>query len=198
VKIGLDMDGVLADLVGGVRAAYEEWFAEEYQHGGGWSLSQNTRFEDDGQLFRWLEGVPDFWESLPPTPGAMGGVWQLLRGNHQLVVITNRSAWAQIGTRRWLEAHWPRTVPGAQNRVRPVDLPRVEFVAGDKSVIDCQIYVDDNPDRLKELKAAGRPVVYVFDQSWNKGAPGIRVRSWADLVKQIRAVAAPDEKEEAA
>lgn len=185
MRIGLDLDGVTVDFNGRWRSLYEQWFDREVDEEriDEWdSIVNATHFEEESHFWTWAESVPGFWEQAPAIPGALGGILELLQAGHTIEIITNRHERARFATTLWVSDHWPMYG-------QP---PRLHMLRGDKAVIDVQVYIEDNPRRIRELVKAGKPNVIVFDQPWNQEElPGtIRARSWHDVVGYIEVLAA--------
>jgi 5'(3')-deoxyribonucleotidase len=191
VRLGFDIDGCLADFNGRWRSEYERWFGVEPPDGflpfgaeGEAYLQENTVFQEEGQFWSWTDAVPDFWSGMPTIPGAMGAVYQLERAGHEIVLITSRHKKARPQTEQWVQRNWPTPLVGRK-------LPRLEHVyKSQKGTIDCQIYVDDNPEVLNAL--THKPCVIVFDQPWNREVKSTdrvhRARGWGQVVSFVETV----------
>lgn len=191
LKIALDIDGVLADWEGHTRAMYETWFGSRLRPSTHWHhLEEQSHFSSSDEFWEWINRVPTFWDDMPPIPGALGGVYDLLAHNHTFILVTNRKSDISVSTKRWVERHWP-TFAG-----KP--FPRIEHVAQAKSVVDAQVYIDDNPRVLAQLVEAGKPYVIAFKQPWNSHLKmeGLTVANgWRELVGVVQRIADPKWKE---
>lgn len=176
-NVCLDWDGVLCDFSGHYWATYQSWFNVQVNKADrtNWdSPYTSVHFEDRQATRDWLAAVPDFWETIPPIKGALGGVYTLLTQGHRLVIATNRRRATAEAGKRWLERYWPG------------ELPEVYYVEGrSKSIADAQVFVDDSPHVLKDLR--GREFKTVrFLQPWNADVEANwKVSNWPQLVKLL-------------
>lgn len=178
MRIGVDIDGVLADFQGGWITRYFDWFGRSIPQDqyGEWDAFLQA-FDTPEEFWAWTDAVPGFWANLEPITGALGGVYQLLRGGHELVLITSRHPKVRAQTEAWVKANWPVG-----------KLPQLHHLpSAQKGTIDCQIYIDDAPKVLEGL--GNKPCVLIFDQPWNrevKGAKNLhRVRGWGEVVRFV-------------
>jgi 5'(3')-deoxyribonucleotidase len=188
VRIGIDADNVLADFQGHWISLYEKWFQREVdpELATQWDcIVDGTHFENSSEFWAWAESVPEFWESMPAEPGAQGAVYELKRKGHELLVLTNRKDKASTPTKIWVLEQLPHG-----------SITSIHHIPGDKSVVDCQLYIDDNPRRLVEL-AAKKPNVVIFDQPWNQEVetkPGlIRCKGWREVLEYVEFLSGPVE-----
>lgn len=179
MKVGLDVDGVLADFQGGWVRTYNEWWGTQVDVAEAvrWdSLVELTHFEEEQGFFAWLARVPNFWYGLGLIPGAAAGVMSLLDAGDEVVLITSRPDSARSLTYDWVRNWWPHG-PGGLRRPMP-DIHHTR----NKSLIDCQVYVDDSPEVIGSLRQQGRPIIR-FEQPWNRRIKATSVvTGWAELV----------------
>ena len=172
--IGLDVDGVVADLVSalldqihlrsGKRFVVEQvrQFDLRSTLGDLWSLGHDILRE------------PGFARSLLPYPNAIDGVHTLRKVARVVFVTTPYAAsptWSDDRA-RWLESHL-----GAVRR----DIVHLE----DKTVFGGQLLIDDSPAQLEAWVATGRPAIRVV-QPWNQSAPGFPAHDWDDIVQKTQ------------
>jgi 5'(3')-deoxyribonucleotidase len=187
MRIGIDADNVLADFQAHWSNLYEQWFPwSTLGDLSAWNaIVDSTHFGSKNQFWNWVDSVPGFWQSMPVEPGAQGAVYELKRAGHDLLVLTNRHERASVQTRFWVEEHLPLG-----------SVSSIHHIPGDKSIVDCQLYIDDNPERLLEL-AAKRPNVVIFDQPWNQEVetkPGlIRCKGWKEVLEYVDFLSGPVE-----
>ncbi len=183
--LGLDLDGCVADFYGRMRQIAAEWTGRAES-----DLTTNVRYGlpewglVDGEyerLHRFAVTQRDLFMSMEPISGAPQSIRRLGSEGVRIRVITHRlfirhfhqTAVAQ--TVSWLDAH----------AVPYWDL----CLMRDKERVDANVYVEDSPQNVLQLRAAGKDVI-IFDNSTNvelEDEPGGRARSWAEAEGMIRA-----------
>lgn len=176
MKLGIDIDGVLADFSGHWQRTYEAWFGvtlppEALEMWDG--HIEHTHFQSEADFWNWVDAVPRFWETMPLIDGAAGAFYQLVTLGHSVVLITNRHEKARGATEAWAR----RVLPS-------VWTPVIHHVKGDKSVVDAQLYIDDRRERIEQLRKNRRKVVR-FRQPWNSGSGDLSAGSWADVLRIV-------------
>jgi 5'(3')-deoxyribonucleotidase len=150
----LDVDGVVADFVGGLGIKNQD----DYEIA--WTPAHKT-----------LLRSPHFWESLDPIPGAVDVVYRLMDSGYGIVFCS--APWD--GCREWHAARgvWLRKHFG----------DRFEFIAARKQgkhLVRGDVFIDDHVGTVRHWQAKnpfGRGLIY--SQPWNKHEPGKRF-TWAD------------------
>lgn len=181
MRIGLDLDSVVADFTGHVNTLYEPWFGEPcpivWDTWDAYKMSHH--FTDWPTFQRWADRAM-LWETMPFMPGAQAGIDTLQRAGHRLTFLTARKGvTCENQTRTWF----------FDRITRPFGIPVSELhvnLGGNKASVPCDIYVDDSPTELAALKAAGKLTVK-FKHPWNKGygAATVEASSWHWVVSQI-------------
>lgn len=180
MRIGLDIDGVVADFTGHINHLYVNWFGEEcpivWNEWTAYKASEH--FPSWSVASAWADKV-GLWETMPLLPGVGAGIDALLGQGHKLTFITARSGEKCIyQTEDWFYRNFERPF-GFARRDLHVGL------GGSKASIPCSIYVDDGPEELAALKAAGKSTIR-FEQDWNKKVAATAVvKSWKELVNLI-------------
>jgi uncharacterized HAD superfamily protein len=154
VRIGVDIDGVVADFV----SAANGWVSREY---GILSIPATT--------WNWFEGYPGgaakwaaLWDkgirqeklllTCAVIPGARHTVQRMMR-HHEVVFVTYRPEDVMDQTHTWLE----------RNIGRGFELMRTD----DKSEAKADLHIDDHPETVDALRRSGLRSV-LFRQPWNR------------------------------
>lgn len=164
MRLGIDLDGVVANFTHGWMRFYNRDFGAELrpEDSQDWGdLVGLTHFRHVGEFWRWssnLDGRSVFWH-LEPFPGAVEAVQDLHDQGHEIVVITTKPHFAVADTHDWIEKH---------------ELPADEVhILEDKWEVDCHVYLDDGPHILPEL-VERRPesTVCRYVRPWNRPVEG--------------------------
>ena len=164
MRLGIDLDGVVADFNTGWMARYNA------EHGTGlvpamvteWgSMVPLTRFATMDDFWSWARNDrgPGLFRDLPLLPGARPAL-DRLAAEHEIVVVTTKPDWAYAETFAWLADH---------------RIPSTEVhITTEKWWVDCDLYLDDGPHNLEAL-VRERPdrTVCRFVQPWNRPLPGV-------------------------
>ena len=164
MRLGIDLDGVVADFSKGWVDFYNRDFGADLEPDlvVAWDgLTTMTHFEDMGAFWRWssdLDGRSLFWH-LETFPGAVEALRELDAEGHHIVILTTKPHFAIADTHEWIAAH---------------EIPTNEIhILEDKWRIDCDVYLDDGPRILPDL-VAHRPdrLVCRYVRPWNTPVTG--------------------------
>lgn len=181
IRVGIDMDGVLADFNTGWMKRYNEDFgtkleASMVQEWNG--LHSLTHFESMGEFWTWAQGDGrSTFRDAPPLPGAIESVRRIGQ-RHRVAIVSSKFDWAIPDSLAWLADH---QVPARE----------VHFL-WDKRLAECDIYLDDAPHHLLELSSSlPQATVCRMVHPWNDPMPGVvDVHSWNEFEAVIERVAA--------
>jgi len=194
LRLGIDLDGVVADFNRGWMRRYNAQFCARLEPGlvAAWGdLHTHTHFPDARAFWRWASGIgngagddgsggaclgtrPSIFRDLPPYPGALDALRELDRAGHRVVILSHKPDWAVHDTLAWLAEH---RVPTRE----------VHLIA-EKASIPCDIYLDDADHNLAAIRRA-RPqaVVCRYVRPWNQADAGlVDIRSWSDFLTFVR------------
>lgn len=175
--LGVDLDGVVADFFAGIRPIAAEWLGVSAQSLtpevgydlDEWNLRPVGSYQD---LHRFAVTQRNLFRDMDPIPGAPAALRRLSLRDVRIRIITHRlcikyfhlEAVAQ--TTRWLEHH---------------GIPYWDLCfMKDKAAVGADLYVEDSPSNIAELRADGHPTI-VFTTSANRELEGPRADTWEDV-----------------
>lgn len=164
MRLGIDLDGVVANFTKGWMAFYNDQFGTNLVEADSknWGdLVNLTHFCHIDEFWEWssdLDGRSVFWH-LEPFPGAVEALRNLADEGHQIIVLTTKPEFAVEDTYEWIERH---RIPAAEIHI-------IE----DKWLVECHVYLDDGPHVLPGL-VEHRPqsTVCRYVRPWNRAVPG--------------------------
>ncbi len=170
MRLGIDLDGVVADFNTGWMTRYNAEHGtnltpDQITEWGG--MIPLTHFESINEFWRWARNGdgPGLFRHLPVLPGSVEALKRLSK-HHQIVIITTKPRWANAETFSWIGDN---AIP-----------TREVHITGRKWHIDCDMYLDDGPHNLEALvEHRSDRVVCRYVQPWNRPMPGVvDVNSW--------------------
>ena len=184
LRLGIDMDGVIADFNHGWTWRYNRDFPNHTDE----DLHPDHVVEWDAPLTLTHFGhMDDFWEwartcaegrslfhGLEPYPGALEAIRGLALAGHEIVIVTTKPDFSIDDTHDWLDRH---------------EVPLAEVhILDDKTEVECDVYLDDadhNLVALAEHRSAAMVCRYV--RPWNSAVSGtVDVHHWDDFVNVVR------------
>jgi 5'(3')-deoxyribonucleotidase len=179
VRLGIDLDGVVADFnAGWIRLHRDEFGSDLHpEMVTTWDgLHELGGFADMRAFWRWARGTsdrPSIFRHLDVYPDALDTLHALDAAGHEIVIVTTKPRWARIDTLRWLADH---------------ELPTAEVHMTDhKHRVGCDVYLDDSPYVLPDL-VRHRPDALVcrFVRPWNHPVAGAAdVHDWRDFHRLV-------------
>jgi 5'-nucleotidase len=169
--IGIDMDGVLAD----VETQLLDWYQKET----GTVITKHDiagKQEDeafpDRETFRKFLYTPGFFGSLPVMEGAVEAVKDLMKDFEVYIVSAAMEFPLSLFEKhQWLQEHFPF-----------ISWKNIIF-CGDKSIIDTDFLIDDHCKNLDFCK--GKPLMFTAFHNVNHSHHQ-RVNNWAEIPDLVR------------
>jgi 5'(3')-deoxyribonucleotidase len=175
MRLGIDLDGVVADFNAGWIKLHRQEFGSDLQPEmvTSWDgLHTVAGFADMRSFWSWARGNddrPSIFRHLEAYPEALDTLRRLDRAGHDIVIVTTKPAWARSDTLRWLADH---------------DMPTNEVhITFEKYTVDCDVYLDDSPEVVPTL-VRHRPEALVcrFVRPWNRPVGGsVDISSWQEF-----------------
>ena len=177
-RLGIDLDGVVADFNAGWISRYNEHFGTELtpEHVDVWDApTLLTHFTDMSEFWRWArtsgEGASIF-RILQPYRGAVEAL-DRLAASHDIVIVTTKPRFAVHDTFEWLAEH---------------RIPTTEVhIVDDKTTVECDVYLDDADHNLSALSASHPgATVCRYVRPWNAPHEGVvDVDGWSEFERIV-------------
>ncbi len=174
---GVDLDGVVADFIQGLKPIAADWLgvpvsalSDEVSYGfKEWNIGDDDAYND---LHRFALKERALFANLPLIDGAAPSLRRLSALGIRIRIITHRLyiPWfhrqAVVQTLEWLERH---------------GIPYWDlcFMAA-KSSVDADVYVEDSPKNIASLRAAAKHVI-VFQNSTNRDIDAPYASTWQEV-----------------
>ena len=175
--LGVDLDGVVADFIAGLRKIAAEWVGRELSalplevsYGfPEWGIRDRQDYDD---LHRFAVTQRELFKRLDPLPGAPAALRRISRRNVRIRIITHRlyikhfHEEAVLQTTQWLEHH---------------GIPYWDLCfMRDKAAVGADLYLEDTPANVEALRAGGHPTIVVTSPI-NRRLPGPRADNWEEV-----------------
>lgn len=181
MRLGIDLDGVVANFNAGWMNLYNEEFSADLTPDlvRDWNgLSGLTHFDSMLDFWRWAQGGqgPSVFRHLEVFPDAVDSL-DILAKRHDIVIITTKPAWAIHDTYAWI----------ADNRIPTNEI----HVTSRKWVVACDVYLEDSPFQLPALvEHQPDATVCRFVRPWNHTVAGaVDIETWDDFVRVVEGLA---------
>jgi uncharacterized HAD superfamily protein len=183
VRIGVDIDGVLADFTGAFSALIEQEFGiklpQPWQTWN-WHKDHGVTPEQNNYLWELIKAGP-FHGTLMPMPGALDAIERLnrlsVKANDIYFITSRKGELAKFWAEMWLKFHG-------------MDLPTV-LLAEDKGALakglNLSVFVDDYWENTQAVIVASPATrTYLVDAPYNRHASpdwsGIRVKDLNEVL----------------
>ncbi|MGH9185952.1 MAG: 5' nucleotidase, NT5C type [Acidimicrobiales bacterium] len=184
--LGVDLDGVCGDYTTAFRTVVatergadpSSLVSDRSWDFGEWELHDLGGFD---RLHRLAVLEHRMFRTMPVMPGAAEALWRLSDAGVWIRIITHRLCvnWghrvAVADTVEWLDEHG-------------IPYRDICFL-GDKPEVEADCYIDDSPEIVDALRAAGNTVI-VFGQPYNRALADPRATDWSEAEALVLDLAA--------
>jgi 5'(3')-deoxyribonucleotidase len=184
VRLGIDLDGVVADFNKGWIDRYNSEFgaAVPLDAVTTWDgIAPLTHFTDMDAFWDWARDLPggSLFRHLDTHSGAVAALDRLAVDN-DIVIITSKPGWAVSDTYAWISE---QRLPTREVHIRDIHDP--------KWTVPCDIYLDDAPHHLEAIHE-NRPEAHTcrYVRAWNAPVPGVHdAHTWEEFEELVGRVA---------
>jgi 5'(3')-deoxyribonucleotidase len=177
MKIALDVDGVLADVI-------ESWLLinnkkrpkllkENIKNWDFWKEFEINKFD----FYKELTSCWKNWTSIPTTEKNLSSTSKTLSNLGQVDIVTARERSTDTFVKNWLKFH--EIV--YENYVTVIDGPM-------KADLDYDVFIDDSPlNTIKFLKNSKN--VFLYNQPWNQGIENKKIKrifKLSEVIEQLQ------------
>jgi 5'(3')-deoxyribonucleotidase len=182
--IGLDIDntiaeytsGLLEDIARQLNVDDMEAFHREYAPPVDYSMSNWPGFPDAFYGFHVKAVDRGLYARLKMIEGASDFLWKISDDGDHIRVITSRFVGHQRNS---------KVVRDTGIWLDDSNIPYRDIMfTSSKTDVYADVYVDDSPDNIINLRALGREVI-IFDAPYNQGLPGRRAYTWAEVYAHL-------------
>jgi len=180
MKIGIDLDGVLRDIITPLCNAWmwKTGIVKTPADVLGWGIHLYLEIEkaamSPNDFYEWWFNNEHVYASATVIPGSQNATTQLAVDHRLLLVSSQPTATARLCSIKFVDYHFP----GKFDAI---------FFGGDKSLVYLDAMVDDGIHNLEPNVARHR---ILFDQPWNQNAPSdiYRAKGWQGVLDYIYGV----------
>lgn len=169
MKIALDVDGVLADVIhtwlsynNKVRPVISKSEISEWDFWKKYNISKFDFYEELSMCWK-------SWKTIPPTENNISHASKELSKVGTVDIVTAREDSTHDDVKNWLKMH---------------DITFKNYVGvlegAEKAKLDYDFFIDDSPINAQSMLVLGKSVI-LYNQPWNLGFPDTRAKRINEL-----------------
>ena len=181
MRIGVDLDGVVANFTKGWTELYEREFGKKIleEEITEWGLSKPlTHFQEDLDFWKWAKDIDgsSIFRNLELYENSVDVLYKLSKDGHEVVIISSKPWWSIHDTLMWL----------GENKIPTKEIHFIE----EKWKIDCDVYIDDAPYQLENyIKNRKDKTIIRFVRLYNDPIEGVHdLNDWNDLIALLNSI----------
>lgn len=202
LRIGVDLDGVLANIEGNAARLIKNKLGVDIEAVRVREGKTNYWWQDWPQI-KAIPGGPEFVVGLFANPETYRNVQQMPDSvaalnswhhqGHQIWIVTARPPTDSVSqaTKEWLVGNNLDWVVNSENLLFvPQNYDRNEFKPRIARQLSLHVFLEDLPDTLRRMSARSMMVKILFDASYNTGeeigSQSVRANDWCQIDKIIQ------------
>ena len=177
MKIALDVDGVLADII----HLWIENHNKQYNKSinkediNQWDFWRKIGL-DKYEFYRQLSNSWERWKDVPTTENDIASAVDRLHSLGRVDIVTARDKESTNYVINWLE----------HNGIKFNDYVSV-FDGRDKAKLDYDVFIDDSPHNVERMASKGSNVL-LYDQPWNREVNSRKIIRIKKLIESINII----------
>jgi len=179
MKIALDVDGVLADIIHLWIENYNKQYNKSISKKdiNQWDFWRNIGL-DKYEFYRQLSNSWEQWKDVPTTENDIASAVDRLHSLGRVDIVTARDKESTNYVINWLEHN---------------GIKFNEYVAvldgRDKAKLDYDVFIDDSPHNVERMASKGSNVL-LYDQPWNRDVNSRKIIRIKKLIESINIISA--------
>ena len=174
MKIALDVDGVLADVIQSWlnynNSVREEISKHEITDWDFWKKFEINRYDFYDELSRCWKN----WDTIPPTEENLSIFTEKLSDFGQVDIVTARERSTDLFVKNWLKHHQI----SFDNYVSVIDGPM-------KAELDYDVFIDDSPLNAKKILEKNKKII-LYSQPWNQHISHEKIHRISNLSESLK------------
>lgn len=186
MKIAVDVDGVLLDLMVTYCDIYNELYQTNYkkQDVNRWDFFVEWEISEK-KAFEIFHGIYEDTSDVPLIDTNALKVLKGLNNAHHVDIVSARTQKYRSQLKEKLASHGIKEGIHYENLILVSDKPY-----NIKLHLNYDLYIDDNPHLAAAVRKQNNKILLLYDQPWNRGINEqeniIRVKNWTDIHQKIK------------